>query len=59
MHKYHRTMDQAFPFGAKYGCAVQLYKQSILSKISTAIGYAAVFVSLLLLALAYFDVLVK
>jgi len=56
MHKYHRTMDQAFPFGAEYGCAVQLYKQS---KISTAIGYAAVFVSLLLLALAYFDVLVK
>jgi len=59
MHKYHRTMNQAFPFVAEYGCAVQLYKQSILSKISTAIGYAAVFVSLLLLTLAYFDVLVK
>jgi hypothetical protein len=59
MHKYHRTMDQAFPFGADYGCAVQAYKQSILSKISTCIGYAAVFGSLLLLAMAYFDVLVK
>ena len=21
--KYSRTMDQAFPFGAKYGCAIE------------------------------------
>ena len=23
IHKYHRTLNEAFPFGAHYGCAIE------------------------------------
>jgi hypothetical protein len=28
MSKFARTMDQAFPKGAEYGCAVKIYKSN-------------------------------
>lgn len=30
-NKFARTMDEAFPFGPEYGCAIQSYKQSSLA----------------------------
>lgn len=26
MIKFHRTLDQAFPFGPDYGCAIKCYR---------------------------------
>lgn len=28
MIKFHRTMDQAFPFGPDYGCAIKCTRRS-------------------------------
>jgi hypothetical protein len=58
MRKYHRTMHQAFPFGAEYGSALYATKPSIFSRFVSWATYGALFVTLLALAMAYFDVLV-
>lgn len=60
MKKFARTMDEAFPFGVDYGCAIKIaHKPNWLEKSIVAIIWASVFASVLVLALAYFDVLVK
>ena len=58
MRKYHRTMHQAFPYGADYGSALYVTKPSIFSQFVSWATYGALFVTLLALAMAYFDVLV-
>lgn len=46
-HKFARTLDEAFPYGAEYGCAVTRY-ESIAGRWA---GYAlAILISVLLAA---------
>tara|TARA_R110000868_G_C10489256_1_gene730083 strand:+ start:69 stop:227 length:159 start_codon:yes stop_codon:yes gene_type:complete len=52
-------MDQAFPFGAEYGCAVYATQRSRIELAVSAVSWAAMCCGLLALMLAYFDVLVK
>jgi hypothetical protein len=59
MRKYHRTMHQAFPFGADYGCAVYATQRSRIELAVSAVSWAVMCCGLLALMLAYFDVLVK
>lgn len=58
MRKYHRTMHQAFPYGADYGCAIQATRRSRVEVAISSLAWAAMFCCLLALMLAYFDVLV-
>lgn len=59
MRKFARTMDEAFPFGPEYGCAITCaYKPSLAERLLFAAAKLAFIGTLLALALAYFDVLV-
>lgn len=58
MRKFARTMDEAFPFGPEYGCAITcVYKPSLTERLVFAAVKLAFIGSLLALMLAYFDVL--
>ena len=59
MRKYHRTMHEAFPCGADYGCSVYAVKRNLVKTIASVAGWMAMFAAMLALMLAYFDVLVK
>ena len=59
MRKYHRTMNEAFPCGAEYGCSVYAVKRNLVKTIASVAGWMAMFAAMLALMLAYFDVLVK
>lgn len=58
MRKYARTMHEAFPYGADYGCAIQATRRSRVEVAVSALAWAAMFCAMLALMLAYFDVLV-
>ncbi len=58
MRKYYRTMNEAFPHGADYGCAVYATRRSRIEVAVSALAWAAMFCAMLALMLAYFDVLV-
>jgi hypothetical protein len=58
MRKYPRTMNEAFPHGADYGCAIQATRRSPIEVAVSTLAWAAMFCGLLALMLAYFDVLV-
>lgn len=58
MRKYHRTMHQAFPYGADYGCALYATRRSRIEVAVSVLVWAAMFCAMLALMLAYFDVLV-
>jgi hypothetical protein len=59
MRKFHRTMDQAFPYGADYGCAIKRqWKPSLLSQVFQAVAILTFCAAMVALMLAYFDVLV-
>lgn len=58
MRKFARTMDEAFPFGPEYGCAITcVHKPSFAERLVFAAVKLAFIGSLLMLMLAYFDVL--
>ena len=59
MRKFHRTMHEAFPHGADYGCSVYAVKRNPVKTIASVAVWMAMFVAMLALMLAYFDVLVK
>ena len=58
MRKYHRTMNEAFPYGADYGCALYVTRRSRIEVAVSVLVWAAMFCAMLALMLAYFDVLV-
>ena len=58
MRKFHRTMNEAFPYGPDYGCAIQAVRRSPVDVIAGLVAWAIMFGGLLTLMLAYFDVLV-
>ena len=58
MRKFARTMDEAFPFGVDYGCAIKMPpKRSMLDRIALFVVNSVLLSCLLALMLAYFDVL--
>ena len=57
MRKFHRTMNEAFPHGADYGCSVYAVKRNLVKTIALVAGWVAMFAAMLALMLAYFDVL--
>lgn len=59
MRKYHRTMNEAFPHGADYGSCLYVTRRNPLKLMASACIWLAMFVAMLALMLAYFDVLVK
>ena len=59
MYKYPRTMDQAFPGGPDYACSMRAPRRNILSAIGLGVLWAGILACMLMLMLAYFDVLVK
>ena len=60
MSKFKRTMEEAFPYGPDYGCAIKgVTKPSIIKAMFNIFIGAAVFSGILALMLAYFDVLVQ
>ena len=63
MTKFARTMNEAFPHGADYGCAIKIaYRRPLFERLFVSAIYAifsvASFAAVLCLMLAYFDVLV-
>lgn len=59
MTKYHRTMDQAFPHGPDYGCAIKrVHKTSTAERVLVTLVNVGCIVGVFLAMLAYFDVLV-
>lgn len=59
MKKFARTLDQAFPFGPEYGCAItRVHKTSLVERLFGAFIAVCLFAVALALMLAYFDVLV-
>ena len=57
MRKFHRTMHEAFPHSADYGCSVYAVKRNLVKTIASVAGWMAMFAAMLALMLAYFDVL--
>lgn len=59
MRKFARSMDEAFPFGPDYGCAVKcVYKPTLIERVLATLVNVGWVVGVLLAMLAYFDVLV-
>ena len=59
LKKYARTMDEAFPSGANYGCAIKRqWRPSLLSQVFQAAAILTFCAAMVALMLSYFDVLV-
>ena len=59
MRIYHRTTNEAFPGGPDYACSVYRPRRNPVSIIGSVILWCGMFACMLMLMLAYFDVLVK